>query len=348
MKTIKLFLLISIGLWAEFKLNIPNEVDTEDLQYIVENGWNDKNQTLNDFIIKYGQKVYPTAFKKMQKPMVIVNPTKDNPDPFPIILLYRNDYRFIFSYLKYLESIGELDNAIQGYYNALKGFPTIKHPSMISVIYRLAVGQIVVNGLEQAIRSKRFSSQQIKEIKNEVEKYLLLDNKMLWDAFQYEINGSDKLLRRGLQLDITEQEKLNLIRVAEIRHALRVNFYQKCWELETVEEQEKFIQTMKHERDTFLDKYPKEIAEFNLLTWDYIGSQYAKLWKGGKGSSKKDKEFVKSISDANHLKQKDVDVEIGAKYLFYISAFPETYIQFKQDIDNHIVKNKEFIKSLEK
>lgn len=348
MKIIQLFLLLSLGLWAEFKLDISNEIDSEQLQFIVEKGWNDKNETLNQSIINYGAKVFPDVLKKMEKPIIEVEPTKENPAPMPRIILNRDDYRFIFSYLKYLEFVGDSSKAQEVYSVVLKGLSDIKDRSSISMIYRLVIEKMIVNSLDQAIQAKRFSQLQIKEIKNRMKQYLLLDNKILWNNFQNEIIVSDKLLRRGLLLDITEQKKSNLIKIAEINHALKVALFKEYWNLKSVEEQEKFIQSIKQEREIFFEKFAKEIAEFHLLTWDYIGSQYAKDWKGGKGNSKEDKEFVKSIRNANELKQEDLNTEVGAKWLFYASAMAEMYIQFKRDIDNHIVKNKEFIQSLEK
>jgi len=47
MKIIKLFLLLSLGLWADFSLDIPENIDVTKLENIVENGWNESNQTFN-------------------------------------------------------------------------------------------------------------------------------------------------------------------------------------------------------------------------------------------------------------------------------------------------------------
>jgi len=39
MKIIKLLLLLTFGLWADFKLDVPNDVNVSQLENIVNNGW---------------------------------------------------------------------------------------------------------------------------------------------------------------------------------------------------------------------------------------------------------------------------------------------------------------------
>lgn len=55
MRLLKLFLLLSIGLWADI---IPSGIKGEQLTPILDNGWNENNQTLNQIIIDNGQKNY--------------------------------------------------------------------------------------------------------------------------------------------------------------------------------------------------------------------------------------------------------------------------------------------------
>lgn len=347
MKIIRLFFLLTFGLLAEFKFDVPKELEDKQLQYIIENGWNDKNTTFTQLIIQYGNKIMPDILQVMKKPLVEVNSTIDNPAPMPKFLLIRPDYMHILSYAKYLEQHKKTEKSLYIHLTALQGLNTIKDSSIPTTIYRIIIESVVVHSLEQSIKARKFTHSQIKEIKNKLSEYLLQDKKIFLDTFQYEIELSDRILRNNLQYTKTDKEKENLIETIEKLSTLQTKYFRSLSNLKNKIEEEKFIQSFEENRNKFLQENEKEIAEFLLITWDYIGSQFAKNWQDGKGGSTEDKEFVKSIANINSLKQEDINSQIGAKLLFYSGASPKHTLKTKREIDDLVKRNITLIEYLE-
>lgn len=181
MKIIKLFLLLSLGLLAEFRLDIPNIVNTEQLQSIVENGWSDKNKTMNDFIITNVERSMPEILRKINKPILKVKPSEQDPFPIPKILLNRDDNLLIISYCKYLEYIGHNNKALELYIKSLEGLNNIESKSMLSSIYRLVIEEMLVLGLENNLNNNTNKKIYIKE---KLQKNLILDTNILWWALE--------------------------------------------------------------------------------------------------------------------------------------------------------------------
>lgn len=186
MKIIKLFLLITFGLYAEFNLDIPNDINTSLLKKITENGWDDSNKTLNTFIIKHGEKVMPEALQKIKKPLLSVEPCKKDKFPVPKILLGTDDYLFILAYVKYLEHKGENETALSIYIEILKGLNNTEDKSMLNVILQSDIQEVTVLGLNDALRKNIFSESMKKRLKSEIKDLLTLDTKSFFIALEGE------------------------------------------------------------------------------------------------------------------------------------------------------------------
>lgn len=186
MKIIKLFLVLTFGLWAEFKLDIPNQIDTEQLQYIVENGWNDRNETLNQFIIEQGQKILPEALDRMKKPIQKIELTKENPVPIPHINILRDDIRLIFAYLKYLESQKDFEMVGKIYTESLKGLENIDDKSLLSLIVSTEYRKIILKAFNQSLENNTIPSIARENIKDILTKSVQLDESFFWKAYAYE------------------------------------------------------------------------------------------------------------------------------------------------------------------
>lgn len=175
MKIIKLLLLLTFGLLADFKLDIPNDVNVSLLENIVENGWNESNETLNNFITSNAERVIPEILEKIKKPVLKGKVTKDDFYPVSKILLIEDDYYLIVAYIKYLEYQGKLDEAKVFYIDILKGFNNIEDLSFLSVIFRMTEEGIVINSLFQSVKRNCYSQTMKIELKNSIEELLLLD-----------------------------------------------------------------------------------------------------------------------------------------------------------------------------
>lgn len=175
MKIIKIFLLLCVGLWAEFKLDIPNTIDVSQLENIVKNGWNDSNKSLNEFIVSNVERVMPEVLEKIKKPVLKVKPSKSEPFPVPKLLLHRYDYWLIVSYCRYLEYSGENNEALNLYVKMLNGFNEIVDKSMLSVIFRMTTESMVVTRITYGVKNEYYSESIKVDLKNKLENKLLLD-----------------------------------------------------------------------------------------------------------------------------------------------------------------------------
>lgn len=202
MKIIKLFLLITFGVYAEFKLDVPNNVhtNTTSMKKILKEGWSNSNESLNTFIIKYGEKVMAEALQKIKKPLIRVKPSKNDKFPTPKILLITDDYLFILAYVKYFEYKGETEVALNIYIEILKGLNNIEDKSMLSVILQATFQEVTVLGLNDALRKNIFSENMKMRLKREIKDLLILDTKAFFIALEgekefvikaYEASGED-------------------------------------------------------------------------------------------------------------------------------------------------------------
>ncbi|HIP28498.1 MAG TPA: hypothetical protein EYG82_04920 [Sulfurovum sp.] len=153
MKIIKLLLLLTFGLWADFKLDIPNDVNVSKLENIVKNGWDDSNVTLNNWIISNAERVMPEILEKIKKPILKVEPTNDNLFSTPKLLLGKDDILLIVAYTKYLEKYNKQEESMKINVEILKGLNTAEDKYMLSIIIRIVFEGIVVDGIEQYIHS---------------------------------------------------------------------------------------------------------------------------------------------------------------------------------------------------
>lgn len=265
MKIIKLFLLLSLGLWAEFKLDIPNEINCEQVQYIVANGWNDKNETLNTFIIKYGETVLPEAMQRIKKPLIYAEPSKNDILPTPEILLGRDDYFFILAYVKHLESEGDLDVALNTYIEILKGLNNTDDDSLLNLILHLTIEEMTITGLNESLNKNIFSQHMKTKLKNEINDFLILDTKDILIA----IEGEKESILKAIAISLATETSAKDISYEYKKYTSEIHEHWKKYtilyfdRMKTVMEQESpdplkefelFIDREKEERDSLKNK----------------------------------------------------------------------------------------------
>ena len=186
MKIIKLFLLLSLGLWSEFKLDIPQDINVSQLENIVENGWNNSNKTLNNLIVSYAERMMPEILKKIKKPILHGIVTSDNPFPPVRILLNKDDYIFIVSYIKYLEKMGQINKSKELYILLFEGMGSIKDKSILTVLFYIVNEKIVTDSLLNGINNYRYTSKIKSELEEKIQGQLILNYTKYDDAIEYE------------------------------------------------------------------------------------------------------------------------------------------------------------------
>lgn len=206
MKIIKLFFLLTLGLWSDFELDIPNEVSIEQLQQIIKNGWNDKNETLNQFIIKHGEAVMPEAMQKMKKPLIRAESSKNDIFSTPKILLSRDDYFFILAYVKYLENEDKLDVALNTYIKIIEGLNNTNDDSLLNLILHITIEEMAVTALNESLNKNIFSQEMKLKLKSEINEFLILNTKDILIAFEGEKESILKAIAISLATKTSEKD----------------------------------------------------------------------------------------------------------------------------------------------
>ncbi len=327
MKIIKLFLFLSLGLWAEFKLDIPQSIEVSQLEKIVKNGWNDSNKTLNDLIVLNAERILPKSLEKLEKPVLKGLAIKDEYFSIPKINLRREDYFFIVAYSKYLEFNDDIDKSLDLNIKILKGLKNIDDTSMLSVIYSLVVEQIVRDGLTQLLskpKNLKNKSILVKELPN----LLTLDTSAFFKAMEEEQKFLPKVWDESAYQEFVVKKyginypnfMMDISRKVKIYNDL---FYKKIFD------------AMKKEIPEAIDVYEQERDEMrkeHMSNINYIHFFVSSLWvkmKSLAGVEIKDFGYVSQFIVHN---------------LVYV-AMPKLALTYK-DYLKHIKKNIVFLEKL--
>ena len=252
MKIIKLLLLLTFGLWADFKLDVPNDVNISQLENIVNNGWDDSNLTLNKWIVSNVERAMPEILEKIKKPVLKGKVTKNIIDPMPKIFLYKDDYYLIFSYVKYLEYEGKINKALNIYVEALQGLNSIKDKTMLSMVFRMVIENVIIKSFD----SKNYTEKEKKYFKNKLKTALIKDTQILWNAIEKDRLGIVKELQSGLLTKILNSQNINLNKKIIVRFdKMKSDYNKEFYTLNTKENLIKFDKSFRKKSDEIISKY---------------------------------------------------------------------------------------------
>lgn len=197
MKILKLFIVLSIGLWAEFSLDIPSSVERTCIEYIIKNGWNDKNETLNQFIVLNIEQAFPVILEKIKKPVVKGLVTEDDPFPISKISLNRDNYLLIVSYIKYLEFSKNSEEAKDLYIKMFEGFERIEDRSLLSLIARFTFEDITTNALLEGLKKGYYTNAMKKELEIKIKPLLTKDYEIYFRTISTERELMLQMVKKG-------------------------------------------------------------------------------------------------------------------------------------------------------
>ena len=329
MKIVKLFLLLCLGVWADFKLDIPNNINEAELENIVKNGWSDSNKTLNNLIVSTAERVMPEILEKIETPFKKEISTKKNRFPIPKIHLRREDYWFILAYTKHLEFNDNIDKSLKLHTEILKGLRNIDDTSMLSVIYSLVVEGIVRDSLSQLLgTSRNFTKQDVEEL-HHLSNFLTLDTSAFFTAMKRE---RDVLLNIDLYRETKEKYLAKEIG-KDYKFLMEdtqqyINIYQNSL-------YQKMFNAMKKETPEAIDIYEEEITKMRKSHRGSINSIHfiaSSLWIK-----------IKSL-----LGVKIKDFGYVSKYIAHNLVYVATpkLAQTYKDYLQHIEENKFFLEKL--
>jgi len=329
MKIVKLFLLLSLLVWADFKLDIPQNIDVSELENIVKNGWNEDNKTLNDLIVSNTERVMPEILEKIKTPFKKEISTKENRFPIPTIHLRREDFWFILAYTKYLEYHNNIDKSLKLNMEILKGLKTIEDTSMLSVIYSLVVEGIVRDSISQLlVKNRNFTKQEVVELKS-LSNLLTLNTSAFFTAMKGErdtllnIDLYRETKEKYLAQEVGKNYKFLMEDVQQYLEVFQDSFYQKMF------------YAMSKETPEAIDIYEEEITKMrksytsNINRIHFIASS---LWIKIKSL------LGMEIKDFGYVSQ------YLAHNLVYV-AMPKVAQTYK-DYLNHIKENQSFLEKL--
>jgi hypothetical protein len=188
MKIIKVLLLFTFALWSDFKLDIPHSINIVSLENIVDNGWNESSKTLNVLIVDSVERLMPKILEKIQKPVFKVEPTAKDKYPIVSLLLTKDDYLLIVSYIKYLEYNKNYEESNNLYIKLVEGLANIDDPSVLSTIVSMTIGNIIANGLIEGIDKNHYSKTMQNSLNKNIESLLIIDYKKYYISMEYEKN----------------------------------------------------------------------------------------------------------------------------------------------------------------
>ncbi|NOR55587.1 MAG: hypothetical protein GQ531_05210 [Sulfurovum sp.] len=239
MKIIKLFLLFSLVLWADFKLDVPENIYPSQLDNIVANGWSDSNASLNRLIVTTAKSVMPVMLEKMKQPVLKGIVTKEEPFPIANIVLSKDDYLFIVAYIKYLEHNKEIDEAKKLYLELYEGLSSIEDKSFLALLFRMVEEKVVTVGLIEGLEKNHYSKAMKQELSRKI--HPLLDYEDYYDAIEYEKKSIMEMVKVTLltkNKDTTVEEN-KLMEEVYYSFGIYVNMYfEKMMEANRVSMQE--------------------------------------------------------------------------------------------------------------
>ena len=162
-----------------------HNVTTCQLRKVIKNGWNDSNETLNTAIILLGEIQIPKIVKKLDTPL-IVDTNTSNIDKIPKLNLSRAEYIKLFAYSKYLEKVKNERDVLSFYIRSVQGLHDTNDSSIISIIYKIALNDIIIKSLNKSIDDDFFTSDSKQLLKDKLSSSLILDNTIILDTVEHE------------------------------------------------------------------------------------------------------------------------------------------------------------------
>ncbi len=199
--TFKLLAVLWIVLYTFSSGKAYTQQDICQFKKVIKNGWSEDNQTLNQKIIDLGKSEIPRIVHTLNQPL-ISNKNNDDTISIPKFELTRDDYIMLMSYTKYLEAHHKVNDSISIYVKAFQGLSNIQGNTILSVIYKLAMNQLLVKSLEQTLAYHMFYPKDTQRLYNKLRKLLIFDTTAIIAGINSEKEAAKKLINQ-----IQENEK---------------------------------------------------------------------------------------------------------------------------------------------
>ena len=178
-------IILFIFLYTFTALPANTQQDICRFKKVIQNGWNDKNQTLNQRIINLGIHEIPRIIQNLHYPLKPDENQSQIP-PFPKIIVNRDDYTKLFTYSKYLESQNKIDQVINTYTNAYQGLNSIQMTSFLPFIYFIALHSDINHYLHSSLKQHTFTKEKRKSLYQKLSPLLALNNQKLIETIKAE------------------------------------------------------------------------------------------------------------------------------------------------------------------
>ena len=150
-----------------------------ELESVITNGLDDSNKTLVNYIEYVANKNMDSINKYLLQPIKSKGRCKT-----PMLMLKRDHYIILLSYLKLLEKRRQIKQVVSYYIKAYRGIYNIKNDILIPVVYQIVISNKLGISLKQSIQAKVFTKNDAKKLYNSLSKAMILDNKPLIDSLE--------------------------------------------------------------------------------------------------------------------------------------------------------------------
>ena len=268
MKIFKLLLLLAIVLHAKYKLHIPDSINTDSLNEIIEHGWDESNNMQKALIVQKGESELSSFLVLAKNPIQTVKSSLKTPAPFPKILLGRNDYIFILAYCKYLENIHKEKIAIDIYFKILTGLHRIKDKTLISCIFRIVIERATIKNIKNHLLQLKLTKKQKKDFHKRLSNILISNKELLCISLKNETFLLKKLLTHDLINKVSPRHIDSSLAksIIDETYKLLSNSYSNFCQIKTRRELIELVKKNNSKREKILASYQKWIQQKNKDT----------------------------------------------------------------------------------
>ena len=150
-----------------------------ELESVIKTSLDDSNKTLINYIEYVANKNMNSINKYLLQPIKSRGKCKT-----PMLMLKRDHYIILLSYLKLLEKRRQIKQVVSYYIKAYRGIYNIKNDIFIPVVYQIVISNKLGISLKQSIQAKVFTKNDAKKLYNSLSKAMILDNKPLIDSLE--------------------------------------------------------------------------------------------------------------------------------------------------------------------
>lgn len=297
MKKVFIFLMLIVMSWGGVFGNLDNNISNK-LDNSSSLKWQEMDKSLQKFIVTNEQKVIDNIIFNIDKPLLSAsNPIIE----IPKIILTRDDYEILFTYIKYLIYNNKQDRVAKIYTRVIEGLNKIDDKSIIALIFRIVIQQNTLKSLKYNISYLNKNS--IKYIYSKTPNLFNLieddfQNSLMKEFNNNYIHGKEykKELSKFFNSNIINKTIIGLTQLLK-------EYYKDIIKIYTQKDVDLFNKKYKLQEEEFFSNYSKDISYIFYILNKNIDKKldYAKY----------------NLSKPKDTTNQQVNIEVLTKFIFF-------------------------------